>query len=79
MDVVNAENAEAIFSQRNVFKRNPPDATYLLRISHLPGVVKRGASYPFDNTRYPYRVLFGLFPINAPTLSAAYGYDGSNG
>ena len=49
-----------------------PDATYSLRFSHLPGVVKRD-SCPFDNTRHPCRVPNGLFPINAPMLGAAYG------
>ncbi|WP_152976335.1 hypothetical protein [Methyloglobulus morosus] len=41
MDVANAENAGAVFRQRKVSKRNPPDAACFLRFSHLPGVVKR--------------------------------------
>jgi hypothetical protein len=41
MDVVNAENAGAIFCQRKVSKRNPPDAACFLRFSHLPGVAGR--------------------------------------
>jgi hypothetical protein len=39
MDIVNAENAGAIFRQRKVSKKNPPHAAYFLRFSHLSGTL----------------------------------------
>jgi len=42
MYVANAENAGAIFCQRKVSKRNPPDAAYFLRSVGFIGVCWKG-------------------------------------
>jgi hypothetical protein len=37
------------------------------------GINQKGLPVPFANSRHPCRDPIGLFPINAPMLSAAYG------
>ncbi len=70
MDVANAENAGAIFRQRKVSKRNPPDTACFLRAVDFIEVCWKGllllqqsaASLPHP---------FGIIPIKPPVLGAA--------
>jgi hypothetical protein len=70
MDVANAENAGAIFYQRKVSKRKPPDAACFLRSDGFIGVCWKGLlSLQQSAASLPHP--FGLFPIKPPVLGAA--------
>ncbi len=73
MNVVNAENAGAIFRQRKVSKRNPPDAAGFLRSAVFIGVCQKGHPCPSGKVRLP---AAPLRAIPDKTASARRGIRG---
>ncbi|WP_036307067.1 hypothetical protein [Methyloglobulus morosus] len=70
MDVVNAENAGAIFRQTKVSKRNPPDAASSCALTVLSGFAGRDfLSLQQSTASLP--CPYGLFPTKPPVLGAA--------
>jgi len=81
MDVVNVENAGAIFHQRKVSKRKPPDAACFLRSGSFIGVCTqghkpKGTPVPPAKCGIPAAPFMpfgcsGLFPTKPPVLGVA--------
>jgi hypothetical protein len=61
------------FAKRKCPKKRRPGCRLLPALLAFTRGCQKGLPCPFDNTRYPYRVPNGLYPINAPMLGAAYG------